>query len=90
MSGSPEGVRNRHVANRDDSNAERIVRQPGRHGAQLAAVFLLGCLLFNYPLMSVFSVEGRIFGVPVLFAYLFGAWATLIALVALVTEQRRR
>jgi hypothetical protein len=64
------------------------MRNTDRRGQRLAAVFLLGCLLFNYPLMYVFSVDGRVFGVPILFAYLFAAWAGLIALVALVAEKR--
>jgi hypothetical protein len=29
-----------------------------------------------------------VLGVPLLYAYLFGAWALLIALVALVVERR--
>lgn len=61
-----------------------------RQSQRLVALFLLGCLLFNYPLMYVFSVNGRILGIPILFVYLFTAWATLIALVALVTEERER
>ena len=59
-----------------------------RQRQRLVALFLLGCLLFNYPLMYVFSVDGRIFGIPILFAYLFSAWAVLIALIALITEKR--
>ena len=64
------------------------MRHPDRRGPRLATLFLLGCLLFNYPLMYVFSIDGRLFGVPILFAYLFAAWAGLIALVALVAEKR--
>ena len=62
--------------------------RPNRQRQRLVALFLLGCLLFNYPLMYVFSVNGRILGIPILFAYLFTAWAALIVLVALVTEKR--
>lgn len=63
---------------------------PNRQSQRLVALFLLGCLLFNYPLMYVFSVTGRIFGIPILFAYLFTAWAMLIVLVAMVTEKQQR
>jgi len=48
------------------------------------AVGILGFLLFNYPLLALFDVDARVLGVPVLWAYLFGAWLALIALVALV------
>ena len=45
---------------------------------RLVAVFMLGCLLFSYPLLALFDSGGEVFGIPLLFAYLFGAWALLI------------
>jgi hypothetical protein len=57
-------------------------------GQRLAALFLLGLLLFNYPLLAVFNVPGTLFGIPVLYAYFFLAWVALIALMALVVERR--
>ena len=56
-------------------------------GQRLAAVCLLGALLFGYPLLAVFNVPATIFGIPVLYAYFFVAWAVLIALMALAAEQ---
>ena len=53
---------------------------------RLVALFLLGCLLFNYPLLSLFNNPAEIFGIPLLYAYLFFAWGLLIALMALVAE----
>ena len=58
-----------------------------RKGARLVALFLLGCLLFNYPLLALFNVRASVFGIPLLYAYLFAAWALLIALVAVVMER---
>jgi hypothetical protein len=58
-----------------------------RKGQQLVGLFLLGCLLFNYPLLALFNVHVTIFGVPLLYAYLFGAWAMLIVLVAVIMER---
>jgi hypothetical protein len=57
-------------------------------GQRLVALFLLGCLLLNYPLFALFSGSATIFGVPVLFAYVFFVWALLIALMAVVVERR--
>jgi len=57
-------------------------------GQRLAALFLLGLLLFNYPLLAVFNVPGTVLGVPILYAYFFAAWAALVALMALVIERR--
>jgi hypothetical protein len=57
-------------------------------GQRLAALCLLGFLLFSYPLLAVFNVQGTLLGIPVLYAYFFIAWAALIALMALVIEGR--
>ncbi len=59
----------------------------GRKGERLVAVALLGFLLFDYPLLSLFSTEGRLLGVPVLYGYLFTSWALVIALMALVIRR---
>jgi hypothetical protein len=59
----------------------------GRKGERLVALALLGFLLFNYPLLSLFSTDGMLLGVPVLYAYLFTSWAILIALMALVVRK---
>jgi len=56
---------------------------------RLVALFVLGCLLFSYPLMSLFNSGGTLWGIPLFYAYLFGAWAGLIALMALVIEKSR-
>ena len=61
---------------------------PGIKGQRLVALFLLGVLLLNYPLLNLFASEGRFLGVPVLYAYVFSAWALVIALMALVVEKR--
>jgi hypothetical protein len=56
-------------------------------GQRLVALFLLGWLLFNYPLLSLFAGTSVIAGIPVLYVYLFGVWAALIALMAFVVER---
>ena len=58
-------------------------------GQRLIALFILGCLLFNYPVLSLFNVTAEFFGVPVLYAYLFAAWALLVMMMAFVVETRR-
>ena len=63
-----------------------MVKQ-GRRGERLIGIFLLGCLLFNFPLLALFNVRGTVLGIPVLYAYLFTAWGLLIALVAVIMER---
>jgi hypothetical protein len=59
----------------------------GRRSERLIALAILGLLLFDYPLLSLFSSDERILGIPVLYAYLFTSWALLIALMALAVRR---
>ena len=61
---------------RPDNTAERSL-----------ALFLLGLAVFTPPLLAVFSVEGTWLGVPVLYLYVFAAWAVLILLMGLSAAQ---
>ena len=63
--------------------------KPGRRGPKLLALFLLGCLLFNYPLLALSSRATQLFGIPLLYVYIFGAWALFIALLAFVVERKQ-
>ena len=58
-----------------------------RKGERLVALALLGFLLFNYPLLSLFSTGGSVVGVPLLYAYLFVSWGLLIGLMAIVVRK---
>jgi len=55
---------------------------------RLVALFILGCLLFSYPILSLFNIGGTLFGIPLLYVYLFGVWALLIVLMIAVIERR--
>lgn len=57
-------------------------------GQRLIALFLLGVLLFNYPLLQLFARDGSLLGIPLLYCYVFCAWIALIGLIALVVERR--
>ena len=54
---------------------------------RFVALCMLGLLLFNYPILALFNVSGTFFGIPILYAYIFIAWAALIALMALVADR---
>jgi hypothetical protein len=58
-------------------------------GQRLAAIFAMGCLLLNHPIISLFRGPYEVLGVPLLFAYVFGTWLLLIALMAFVIERPR-
>jgi hypothetical protein len=52
---------------------------------RMIGLFVLALVLFNPPILNLFG--GTLFGWPALYLYLFGAWALIIAGVALVTER---
>jgi hypothetical protein len=56
---------------------------------RLVALFVLGCLLFSFPLLSLFNIAGTVLGIPILYAYLFGVWIGFIALLILIVERPR-
>jgi hypothetical protein len=57
-------------------------------GQRLIALCLLGFLLFNYPILALFNLPTAVLGIPVLYAWIFCAWAVLIALMGWVVEKR--
>ena len=61
--------------------------RPSIKGQRLAALFLLGFLLLNYPLLGLFAGTSHVFGIPALYVYVFAVWALLIALMALAVEK---
>ena len=62
----------------------------GTRGERHLALFLLGLVLLSPPLLSIFNGPGWLFGIPLLYIYLFAAWGTLIGLTALTSERWRR
>ena len=56
---------------------------------QLLALFLVGCLLFNYPVLLLFSQNSLIWGIPVLYVYIFISWAVLIGLTGIIIEAQK-
>jgi len=52
---------------------------PAGSGDGVVAAALLGAVLLNRPIVDIFDRGGSIAGVPDAIAYVFGAWALLIA-----------
>ena len=55
-------------------------------GQRLVTLCMVGLLLFNFPVLALFNVSGTLLGVPVLYAFIFSAWAALIGLMAFVAD----
>ncbi len=58
-----------------------------KRNERLVALCLLGALLFNYPMLALFNRATLAAGIPLVYAYIFAAWALLIALIALVVRR---
>lgn len=71
-----------------DTKPPRSIRgERGSRNQRLVCIFFLGVVLFNFPVLALFNVGATLFGVPLLFAYLFLAWAALILLMYLAIER---
>lgn len=58
---------------------------------RLIVFFFIGVILFNYPVLSLFSdAEQGVFGIPLLYAYVFTSWALLIVLTFVTVRTRYR
>lgn len=66
------------------------IRHTRKIGPRLVGVFLLGLALLNYPVLVLFARDASIAGVPLLYAYVFVAWALIVALMAVVVERAQR
>jgi Na+-driven multidrug efflux pump len=58
------------------------------NGRRLVGLFLLGMLLFNFPLLYLFNRPVLALGIPVLYLYLFAAWSLIIFLMLMVSRSR--
>ncbi len=61
-----------------------------RRSERLVALFVIAFLLFNYPLLSLFAGDTLVFGIPLLYLYLFVAWGIVIALTGWILGRRSR
>ena len=57
---------------------------------RLVALFALGWVLFNFPFLALFNQPSAIFGIPLLYAYLFGIWAMLVLIAAFIVRRSGR
>jgi MFS family permease len=79
------------IARAEIARAEiaRAAPEEARRRDRLIGLFLAGAVLFDPPLLTLFS-GATWHGWPLLYVYLFLVWAGLIAAVATIAERRRR
>jgi hypothetical protein len=59
-----------------------------RRRDRLIGLFLLALVLLNPPILWLFGRGSVLFGLPLLYVYLFTAWLAVIAAVAWIAEGR--
>jgi hypothetical protein len=71
-----------------ESAAGRTASPRIPEGQRLAAVFALGVLLLNFPLLALWDIRATVMGIPVFPLALFGLWALLIGLVGWMADRK--
>lgn len=56
-------------------------------GFKLLSLFLLALVLFNFPIIKLFSSYRLLAGMPPLYLYIFSAWLLLIILTIRIVEK---
>ncbi|MEK7246426.1 MAG: hypothetical protein AAB223_10455 [Pseudomonadota bacterium] len=64
-----------------------MITTPEWRSERTVALFLLGAIAISPPFLAIFALDAPIFGVPLLYAYLFTVWAGLIGLLAVSATQ---
>jgi hypothetical protein len=55
---------------------------------RLVGLFLLGCTLFNYPILNLFNLDYFLFHLPLIYFYMFTVWILLIVAIVFITNLR--
>jgi hypothetical protein len=63
------------------------MKRSGTTGGRLIAIFMMGVVLLNYPILSLFTADAELGGIPLLYAFVFGVWSLLIGLMAVAIER---
>lgn len=56
--------------------------------SRLVGVGLLGIVLFDYPVLTLFNLDISVWGIPFFYFYLFSAWSGLILFSMVLTRNR--
>jgi hypothetical protein len=51
--------------------------------------FILGIIMMNYPFLSIFNKTTYLFGIPLLYCYLYGGWFISILVILLFSRTTR-
>ncbi len=55
---------------------------------RFVGLFLLGNVLFSYPILTLFNLEIQVAGIPLFYLFLFIAWSGFILFIFFITKIR--
>ncbi len=58
----------------------------GVKARRLVGLFLIGCVLSNYPIISLFNLKRMFLGFPLLYLYMFSIWGGMVLLIFWITR----
>ena len=53
----------------------------------LIILFIIGALILNYPFLHLFNQPWTLFGIPLLYLYLYLVWFVMIVLLIVIVER---
>jgi hypothetical protein len=62
-----------------------MIKSPEWRSERTVALFLFGAVAVSPPFLAIFARDAFVFGVPLLYVYLFALWTALIALLAVLS-----
>ena len=69
-------------------SGKRRIPKPQRRVERVISLLIAGIAFLNFPILSVFSKIELVFGIPVLYFYLFLVWGLIIGAMALILHDR--
>ncbi len=62
------------------------MEKKNQKNSQMIILFVISCGAFTFPILSLFSSKSEtLFGVPLLYVFLYVAWFVLIGLIIIIT-----
>lgn len=58
--------------------------------AKLILLFVVAVLMLNYPLASIFDKRQLLYGLPLMYTYVFTVWLLLVLFIGLAVQHRNR
>ena len=62
-----------------------MTKSPEWRSERTIALFLLGAIAISPPFLAIFALDTSVFGIPLLYAYLFIVWGVLIGLLVVLS-----